>query len=325
MIRNNDRGLVLSGSVYSVVHDNNFLDNGVQAQISGSEPSIPNSWNMSYALGGNYWSNYNGSDKMRGEHQNLLGADGIGDMPYSIGESNVDNYPHKVPSSSDASPSAKFSFEPLTPVVRHDSVVFRDESFDLDGSVIFRVWSFGDGDFSFDVNSSKMYMSPSVFRVVLFVVDDCGNSAAVETKISVRKVASRVDFSIPTKVLADQQVNFSVIAKDEFNNSLKAASLRIFINSSGVEEFSRYYTTNESGVAAVSQTFNKSGIFSLRVVFDGDDILNGCEVSCTVLVEYHCDYLFLPLILLSILAGAYLVLGLLRKRKVQKDLSALVA
>jgi parallel beta-helix repeat protein len=315
-IQDNDYGLILSNSISNVVYDNNFLNNGFQAQIPENNPSMFNWWNASLSQGGNYWSDYNGSDKMRGVDQNLPGADGIGDSPYPIGVDNVDYYPHMRPRSSDASPLARFSYEPLTPVVRHSLVDFRDESFDQDGSIIFRVWSFGDEDFSFDANASKTYMSPGVFKVAVFVVDDCGNLASAEADVSVRKVESIVDFSVPTRVLVGSQANASIILRDEFGDSLRSMPVQVFVNESGVEEFLGYFATNESGVATVACAFHKTGVFLLRIVFNGDEVTGGSTGSCIIIVESPDQYcLVLTLALLCFLAVTCMVL-LLRRRKV---------
>jgi hypothetical protein len=61
---------------------NSFLANvdHVWLQVSG----VIDIWDDGYPLGGNYWSNYNGTDE---------DADGIGDTPYVIDASNQDNYP----------------------------------------------------------------------------------------------------------------------------------------------------------------------------------------------------------------------------------------
>jgi parallel beta-helix repeat protein len=61
-------------------------------------PSI-NIWDNGYPSGGNYWSNYNGTDVHKGAHQNETGSDGIGDQPYvvdanvTISLNNTDRYP----------------------------------------------------------------------------------------------------------------------------------------------------------------------------------------------------------------------------------------
>ncbi len=54
---------------------------------------ISNIWDDGYPSGGNYWSDYNGTDLFSGPHQNETGSDGIGDTPYLIRFDSQDNYP----------------------------------------------------------------------------------------------------------------------------------------------------------------------------------------------------------------------------------------
>lgn len=80
--------------------DNRFMCNAQQALdygISGYSKKRENFWDNGYPTGGNYWSDYNGTDFYGGPHQNETGSDGIGDTPYCIllgnRTMNVDNYP----------------------------------------------------------------------------------------------------------------------------------------------------------------------------------------------------------------------------------------
>jgi len=52
-----------------------------------------NVWDDGYPSGGNYWSDYNGTDLYTGPYQNDTGTDGIGDTRYVINANNQDNYP----------------------------------------------------------------------------------------------------------------------------------------------------------------------------------------------------------------------------------------
>ncbi len=70
------------------IYRNKILYNVIQAEDRGV-----NSWNASYPLGGNLWSDYHGSDEYQGAEQNVLGADGFGDLPYEVGETARDHYP----------------------------------------------------------------------------------------------------------------------------------------------------------------------------------------------------------------------------------------
>lgn len=73
-------GIGLEFASYNVLYHNNFVDNYPQAfnLFSG----YANFWDD--GCEGNYWSDYDGVDS---------DGDGIGDTPYFIDESNMDNYP----------------------------------------------------------------------------------------------------------------------------------------------------------------------------------------------------------------------------------------
>jgi parallel beta-helix repeat protein len=74
-------GLYLENSSNNKVFHNSFIDNPIQAYLANSENNI---WDGDYSQGGNYWSDYNGTDS---------NGDGIGDDPYVIDENNQDKYP----------------------------------------------------------------------------------------------------------------------------------------------------------------------------------------------------------------------------------------
>jgi parallel beta-helix repeat protein len=84
---NNNPGLRLYANGNTVCH-NSFVGNTVQAQCYGA-----NVWDDGYPSGGNYWSDYSGTDLHQGPYQNETASDGIGDAPYTIDANNLDNYP----------------------------------------------------------------------------------------------------------------------------------------------------------------------------------------------------------------------------------------
>jgi len=111
----NNTGIYAAG-VYLYVSSNNsfyhnmFIDNTVQrtSQVYDAAwdcadpgliaPSI-NTWDNGYPSGGNYWSNYDGTDGYKGTYQNETGSDGIGDQSYIVDANetralnNADRYP----------------------------------------------------------------------------------------------------------------------------------------------------------------------------------------------------------------------------------------
>jgi parallel beta-helix repeat protein len=89
-IASNYGGVFLSYSNHNKIYHNNLINNTNQATLYDSTNNV---WHDDYPSGGNYWSNYNGTDSYRGPNQDKDGSDGIGDVPYVIDMDNQDNYP----------------------------------------------------------------------------------------------------------------------------------------------------------------------------------------------------------------------------------------
>jgi outer membrane protein assembly factor BamB len=92
-IENFNTGIYLYFSSADFIFHNSFVSNTNQAYTAGSA----NVWDDGYPSGGNYWSDYNGTDSNSGLHQNETGSDGIGDVPYVIDVNNTDRYPLMAP------------------------------------------------------------------------------------------------------------------------------------------------------------------------------------------------------------------------------------
>ncbi len=97
MVNNYWGGLFLVWSFGGVIYHNNFISNTGEALTSDSEST----WDDGYQSGGNYWSDYNGTDLYRGVYQNETGCDGVGDteyIPFFVsGEGGRDHYPLMKP------------------------------------------------------------------------------------------------------------------------------------------------------------------------------------------------------------------------------------
>jgi len=84
-IQNNNYGAYLQDSTGIWIYHNDFIGNTNQAYDNlGSE----NAWNCTYPSGGNYWSDYAGTD---------TDLDGIGDTLYVIDSNSTDYYPLMSP------------------------------------------------------------------------------------------------------------------------------------------------------------------------------------------------------------------------------------
>ena len=86
---NNWYGIWLNESSSNIIYHNNFVGNVHHVYTNSSV----NVWDGGYPSGGNYWSDYNGTDLFSGSYQNMIGSDGLGDTPCAIDENNRDNYP----------------------------------------------------------------------------------------------------------------------------------------------------------------------------------------------------------------------------------------
>ena len=90
ILSNSEYGISLEAPLHnnSIFH-NEIIGNAVQAYDDG----FMNQWDNGYPSGGNYWSDYNGTDSKSGPSQTDPGSDGIGDTPYDIDGDSQDRYP----------------------------------------------------------------------------------------------------------------------------------------------------------------------------------------------------------------------------------------
>ncbi len=89
IIASNDLGIFFEGSSNNSIYHNNFISNYKQVE----DPGINITWDDGYPSGGNYWSDYNGTDLFHGPDQNIAGSDGLGDSSFDINSINNDSYP----------------------------------------------------------------------------------------------------------------------------------------------------------------------------------------------------------------------------------------
>jgi parallel beta-helix repeat protein len=162
-------------SRYNTFYNNNFINNSFGVSVS----EYTNTWDNGHQIGGNYWSDYNGSDLYYGVDQNRTGSDGIGDHPYELDSANQDRYPlmnlYNLPDT-----VAAFNFTPRIIVV-NETVIFDASPSNSVAGIMAYDWLFGDGLNATGVIVTHAYGLQGTYTVILNVMNRRGvsNDAAV--------------------------------------------------------------------------------------------------------------------------------------------------
>jgi peptide/nickel transport system substrate-binding protein len=90
VIMENVFGLSLLSSNNNVIFHNNFVNNNNPLSITMSTGNV---WDSGYPSGGNYWTCHVSIDNYGGPLQDVPGADGIVDVPFTVTSDNIDRYP----------------------------------------------------------------------------------------------------------------------------------------------------------------------------------------------------------------------------------------
>ena len=83
--------------IYDSTDDNLFYHNAIINNTEQASDECNNQWDNGYPSGGNYWSDYTGTDMFSEPNQDEPGSDWIGDTPYVIDADSQDNYPLTSP------------------------------------------------------------------------------------------------------------------------------------------------------------------------------------------------------------------------------------
>ncbi|MEM0342740.1 MAG: NosD domain-containing protein [Thermoplasmata archaeon] len=164
-------------------------------------------WNSTYPEGGNYYSFHVSIDEFRGPNQDVPGADGIGDVPFSIDSDSIDYYPLTAP-------PEFYDTEPPTLAINLYGICSRSGWFQssvsvsvaaadlVSGvrSVMYRV----DGNEYSEYTSELLLDSEGTHMLDVHAVDNKGNSGPVQS------VLIRIDWT-PPECISIEPLNGSVI------------------------------------------------------------------------------------------------------------------
>lgn len=190
-LTSNDIGFHLAYCVGGTVYHNNF-----QSSEAVSYMNTNVRWNESYPTGGNYWSDYAGTDEQRGPSQNVAGPDGIGDTSYSIYLGAEDHYPlMRRVNAPNTAPVASFTADPSTGDVatvfqlnasgvrdREDPVEVLEVRWDFEGDGI---WDTG---WTTEKNTSHQFEAAGTYNVTVEVRDSGGLVNTSKVRVVVTEV-----------------------------------------------------------------------------------------------------------------------------------------
>jgi nitrous oxidase accessory protein len=140
----------------NLIYNNNFINNNRSIEdFTGND-----SWDNGYPIGGNYWSDYTGTDE---------NGDGIGDTSYDVAvypHFNYDKYPLMEPFSN-------FRINPCGPYAALTNNPLQFNGFAYGGSPPYNwYWDFGDGTKSNEQTPSHTYTRIGKYTVTLTVNDE---------------------------------------------------------------------------------------------------------------------------------------------------------
>ncbi|EMR74523.1 parallel beta-helix repeat (two copies) [Thermoplasmatales archaeon SCGC AB-540-F20] len=180
----------------NIIYHNNFINNSL-----GGHDECSNIWDYGYPSGGNYWSDYNGTD---------MDGDGIGDTPYNLsGGDNQDRYPLMY-LWGEHPPVANYTY-----LILGDGGILFDgsSSYDRDGVIVLYEWDFDDGTSSQKVVVTHAYNESGTYDVTLTLTDDDGYQGSYARSIEAEKnhppSAPLIDGPIEAKAGKSHFYNFT--------------------------------------------------------------------------------------------------------------------
>lgn len=198
---------LLSLESTGLVWSNDLLNNTVQAQGAGM------TYGKDYPAGGNHWSDLEGTDELSGPSQDLPGADGIVDVPYSF-DGVYDRYPKAQRCSLVHDRLwANISMSAGT-ANRAEPIILRSAGSSGSGIANW-TWEMGDGTVAYGPEVSHTYASLGTVLISLTVRDHRGLEDTCERTLDVLNLLPECLFSYgPSQPDPGEVVSFSDLSSD---------------------------------------------------------------------------------------------------------------
>jgi len=251
-------GMVCLFSSTSIrIYHNNFLIDPDYTRFCLSDTQPGHFWDNGFPSGGNYWSNYTGSDPDN---------DGIGDTPQPIpGGVYQDRYPLINPYPASIPLTIEFNWTPLYPMTGQTAAFIASA---VGGVAPYSYsWNFGDGSTGSGRSVAHVYSQGSFSMKVLLTVTDSASPHASQTLLHYLTVHSppaalTASFSSTSQtgqsstVVVGQWMRFDAAASGGTSPYSYSWSFGDGTSSTGLEVF---HTYTSPGTFTVALTINDSG------------------------------------------------------------------
>ena len=254
----NDNGMLCLSSSTSVrIFHNNFLISPDYTWYCLSDTQPGHSWDNGFPSGGNYWSNFTGSDPDN---------DGIGDTPQPVpGGVYQDRYPLMNPYPASISLTIEFNWTPLYPMTGQTATFIASA---VGGVAPYSYsWNFGDGSTGSGRSVTHVYSQGSFSMKVLLTVTDSASPHASQTTLHYLIVHSApatlaASFTSTSQtgqsstVVVGQWMRFDATASGGTSPYSYSWNFGDGTTSTGLEVF---HTYTSPGTLTVALTINDSG------------------------------------------------------------------
>jgi len=312
VVRDNKYGVWIYGSNKNTFYWNEFLNNTKQVDIFNFSTSV-NTWDNGYPFGGNYWSDYNGTDNYSGSYQNITGCDGIGDTPYTFDLNNQDDYPLLSFPKPNIPPIANFSFYPDNPRV-NETIRFEEESLDSDGKVVLGIWNF-ESNIAVEANISRIFLKEGNYTVTLKVFDNEGAEATCTQNIFVRRIFSFLFLSVPDYATIGEEIEISAILLSEESHRLSNLTINFYLTDGNLSEWLGSSVTNSSGIAVIRYRPDRAGNFKIKASFTNTSIYLGSIDIKPLTVTAKSSFRYILIIIVVIITIGIAAVKVFRRRK----------
>ena len=282
-------------------------------------PTPVNEWDNGYPTGGNFWSDYDGTDQYSGPYQNQTGSDGIGDSPYIIDSNNVDRYPLMGPPSVNTVLDVSFSYYPEAPKI-FEVMNFVDKTKSPSG-IALSLWVFSDNQIFETQNVTRQFAQSQNYTVVLYTIDAEGITEWAQETFQVRKFFSNLTLTVQRSAFPADKVPIQARLKVEDSGTLSNATIDFYIIGGTSKKWIGSSETNSTGQASTNYSFTETGTFTVEAEFEGDQLHDpsNCEVALTVSSPQTTSPLLVGITISCFAAVALILLYAYRGKRPRRD------